>query len=102
MENMLLIKFRQKKGVTNCTVAWNSIVTSMGGATGGMRQTCPPIQNSKRDVPQEIAVVKENFQNFLLKFLDFPIIFKMTWAKYEEKSELGVGGFDSAESIPPS
>ena len=62
---------------------------SMGGSTGGdERDVFPQVQSSRRDVPQEIAFFIENFLEFLLKILDFPI-FSKKCAKSEEKSEFG-------------
>ena len=48
-----------------------------------------------------MAIFKENFLNIYRK-LEFSSISEMKWAKSEEKSEFGVGGFDSLESVPPS
>ena len=44
-----------------------------GGGGGGALDVPPPVRNSGRDVHPEIAVFKENFSKFLIKFLDFPI-----------------------------
>ena len=62
----------------------------MGGATGGMRGTCPPppVRSSWRDVPPEIAVFKVFFRIFA-KIFGFSSIFKIKWAKSEKKSDFG-------------
>ena len=50
------------------------------------------------DVPQNSWLKK---YEFLAKIYLFSHISKIKWAKSQEKSDLGVGGFDSSEYVPP-
>ena len=68
----------------------------MDVATGGGR-TRPPGSKFRGTSPQKSRLKNlntcQNFQIFQY--------FKIKWAKFEGKSELGVGGFDSPKSTPP-
>ena len=81
--------------VLNCgeLLAWASPPGEEGWGTR------PPIRNSV-GVPRKSWFLKKIFRIFGKIFRSFNI-YKIKWAKSEEKSAFGVGGFDSPESVPP-
>ena len=72
----------------------------MGVATVGIGDASPRFEILV-DVPQKSRCLKRNFLN-ICQIFRFINISKIKWPKSEEKSDLGVGGFDSPEFIPPS
>ena len=59
----------------------------MGVATGGCGGHVPPVQNSE-GVPQKSRFAKKKFGIFTKTF-GISNIFKIKWAKSQEKSEFG-------------
>ena len=69
-----------------------------GGGQGGR---VPHSQKVEGDVPPRNHDFSYFFTRIYEKNLSFFKIFKIKSPKSEEKSELGVGGFDVQESVPP-
>ena len=62
----------------------------MGVATGGMGPGgCVPQVRNSGGRPTEIAIFKEKISDFLAKILRFSNIFKIKYAKSDEKLEFG-------------
>ena len=72
----------------------------MGVTTGGMAVSVLPGSKFWGDIPK-IAILRKCYK-YLPKFSYFPIFSKYGGQNLRRKLNLGVGGFDSPESVPQS